>query len=202
MNFLDDKTSMQRLNSKDTGIASHAADEIIDAYLFRKVVSSVEATGDERPEKIWYANGIDVDAKLGAKARATKSTGVEKKLMYYKKGKPKLKLDPLENTFIYTLNQKDYDILKQIFESAGWKYLGKKDATGNNFFLGYSTPSLSVNPLFVEGGFEDFLEMDYNKFISDKEFYNIQGVTQKMREEIYSWYEMNKPNRASKGVLF
>ncbi len=164
---------IKKLNSSEFVVADRVADGLIDEYL----------------------EGKYFEEKFNLKR-------IKNKLSYGQGGKPYLDLVPSEKILIKMDDQGQHDLLMQVFESGGWQTISELIPTMLDPFRVYPAFYVSAEEKFNWGRKENFVSPSFLKEISDEDFYKIQGVTQKMREEIYSWYETNKPNRASKGVLF
>src|SRR3989339_204964 len=118
-------------------------------------------------------------------------------------GRPILELKELERTVIHTLTQENYDTLMQIYECGDRKWV--EDIILPTEFnawecYGKITCVQAYNK-FQYGDLKEVNEYGNYKIITPQEFYELQDprITSEIIQEISKWFEINKPNRKSKG---
>ena len=120
-----------------------------------------------------------------------------------KNGKPILDLKQLDGTVIQIQNQKIYDTLMQLYECTDWKWYSEKLPTEFNAWIKNQENKINITAKknFIYN-FAFKHTQNFNlKIITPKEFYELQEpeITQEIIQNINEWFEINKPNRESKG---
>jgi hypothetical protein len=143
--------------------------------------------------------------------RTVQPSKLETDLKYDENEKPKLKLVPMKKTAVQTRTREDFDNLVQVYESGGWKwdFMNALPTTVNIWSYDMEEKTcLDAGISWSDGTIERF---DYDspevyigknhKVITPQEFYNAQNpkITPEIIKEINSWFDENRPNRASKG---
>ncbi|HIG94876.1 MAG: hypothetical protein QT05_C0051G0047 [archaeon GW2011_AR13] len=118
-------------------------------------------------------------------------------------GKPILDLKQLDGMVIQIQNQKIYDTLMQLYECGSWKWYSEKLPTEFNAWKNNQENNMNITAKknFIYS-FAFKHAQNFNlKIITPKEFYELQEpeITQEIIQEINEWFEINKPNRESKG---
>jgi len=121
-------------------------------------------------------------------------------------GRPILILKELEKTAINTPTQESYDTLMQIYECGNWKWQLDNFPTennNNNWGRCREDTCITTREKFQYGNLKEVntYGKGYYKIITPQEFYELQEpeITQEIIQEINEWFEINKPNRESKG---
>jgi len=114
-----------------------------------------------------------------------------------------LNLKKLHNVVVHTYTQEEYDTLMQIYETAGWKWCsGSQLLTteyDNAWLSNHQDTCVEAKDGFFSGSFSLF-DINLNrKIISIQDFYTEQGITSDIIKKINTWYDINKPDRKSKG---
>jgi hypothetical protein len=140
-------------------------------------------------------NAVDTEEE---KPAPDKSKDLSGKLQRSKIGKPKLKLKHLEKTAVHTPTPEGYDLLMQVYECGGLNGNGIEPTKFGNWIVHKEKTCLHISNVFFRANEEYYQEEGYN-IISPQKFYNQQNITPEMIKEINAWFEINKPNRESKG---
>jgi len=114
--------------------------------------------------------------------------------------RPILELKELENTAVHISTQESYDTLMQIYEIGKWEW-PDNTPTEHNFWKSYKQQTcIPIKNRFRYGNKEFYIKKNW-RILTPKEFYEIQKpeITPKMIKEINQLFEVNKPNRKSKG---
>jgi hypothetical protein len=114
---------------------------------------------------------------------------------------PELVLEGLDfDQAVHLPKQEEYDAFMQVLEAGKFKVLGNHTPTNSNLWMKNKEEtcikteghSVYLSSLAYERG--------YSEILSGEKFYESREVSQEKRDEINSWFEKYKPNRASKGL--
>ena len=168
-------TNLERLFSGNKNLDNEVANELIDKYLFNK----------NFPEVV----------------NLMSSGKFENELIYNLKREPGLSLISPQGKGVFISNEKDYNFLMRIQEIAGYTWTGGFFPTQSNY------QNLPVYPIIITFD-ESRKELGWNvksnykknkthEIISFKQFCKFEGITQKLQNEINSFFELNnfKANR-------
>ena len=114
--------------------------------------------------------------------------------------RPILVLTELENTTVHIPTQESYDTLMQIYEIGKWEW-PDNNPTEHNFWKGYKQRTcIPLKNRFQYGNKEFYIQKNW-RILTLQEFCEFQKpeITPKMIKEINQLFEVNKPNRKSKG---
>ncbi|HIG94874.1 MAG: hypothetical protein QT05_C0051G0049 [archaeon GW2011_AR13] len=108
-----------------------------------------------------------------------------------KNGRPSLYLTPLDKTVVQTISKKEYWDLMRVCECADWKWESENKPTTRSFWEMYGKKTcISVQGKVGFSSIEFYESINY-KIIQSKEFYDIEGVTNSMIEEINQWFKFD-----------
>ena len=188
------QTERVKDNMNNNILGNRERKSVVDVDLYKKV--------NDR-----YSGNIEnVEEKPLQKTVVSQDTSLENKLVFDSDNIPRIKLESIPLAAICVSSQKEYDTLMQVYECGGWEWTSGLSTdfnamlrdNGNLISEIYIAAHLTRSER-INGYAANILAYDTWNAISTQEFYKLQNISKDDIEKISVWYDINRPNRKSKG---